>query len=383
MRRMLSSFNRRALSQTRDDADESPEAIILREVKAFCESDRGANGAAEDYVHLPAIVEAAESSPDAAREAALRIRRYLASPSKPRGLAQYNAIMLIRILATNPGPTFTRNLDDKFVATVKQLLRDGRDMAALQILRETLDSFEKHKSADEGLAPLIAMWKKEKERIAKAYGRPPPGAFASAPRHHRPKVLPPPDELAARISEARTSATLLIQLAQSTPPTEVPTNDLMKEFSERCQAASRSIQGYMECDNPPPDEDTLLTLIETNDQLSVALSRYQRAVLNSRKALSNGNNNSNSTSTSNSNSNSSSPGPETRDRPLPAPPGEARPVRASVPAPALSSPPPPPARPRTTRYEYNPEEFQVQNPFADPVTRTNSEHESVSPIAAR
>lgn len=126
---------------------------------------------AEDYVHLPAIVEAAESSPDAAREAALRIRRYLASPSKPRGLAQYNAIMLIRILATNPGPTFTRNLDDKFVATVKQLLRDGRDMAALQILRETLDSFEKHKSADEGLAPLIAMWKKEKERIAKAYGR--------------------------------------------------------------------------------------------------------------------------------------------------------------------------------------------------------------------
>lgn len=125
----------------------------------------------DDYVHLPAIVEAAESSPDAAREAALRIRRYLANPSKPRGLAQYNAIMLIRILAENPGPTFTRNLDDKFVVTVKQLLRDGRDKEALQILRETLDSFEARKSADEGLAPLIAMWKKEKERVAKAYRR--------------------------------------------------------------------------------------------------------------------------------------------------------------------------------------------------------------------
>lgn len=35
--------------------------------------------------------------------------------------------MLMRILADNPGATFTRNFDQKFVDTVKKLLREGRD----------------------------------------------------------------------------------------------------------------------------------------------------------------------------------------------------------------------------------------------------------------
>ena len=60
-------------------------------------------------------------------------------------------------------------------------------------------------------------------------------------------------------------------------------NELIKEFLERCQSASRSMQGYIHSDNPPPDEDTLLTLIETNDQLSVALSKHQRALLQARR----------------------------------------------------------------------------------------------------
>jgi len=46
----------------------------------------------------------------------------------------------------------------------------------------------------------------------------------------------------------------------------------MKEFSERCSGAARSIQEYMAVESPPPDEDTMLTLIETNEHLSVAVS---------------------------------------------------------------------------------------------------------------
>jgi hypothetical protein len=87
-----------------------------------------------------------------------------------RAYVQYNAIMLIRILADNPGPTFTRNIDAKFVATVKELLRDGRDMSVQQILRETLDTFEMQKAQDETLAPLITMWKNEKAKWAKKSG---------------------------------------------------------------------------------------------------------------------------------------------------------------------------------------------------------------------
>lgn len=110
-------------------------------------------------------------------------------------------------------------------------------------------------------------------------------------RNHRPHGLPPPHELAQRVEEARTSSKLLLQVVQSTPPTELIGNELVKEFVERCQSASRSVQGYIHSTNPPPDEDTLLTLIETNDQLSTAISRHQRALLQARRVTGAANNN--------------------------------------------------------------------------------------------
>ena len=78
--------------------------------------------------------------------------------------------MLVRILADNPGPTFTRNLDAKFTAAVKELLKLSRDPGLQQLARETLDTFETEKAADEGLAPLREMWAKEKEKSARVYG---------------------------------------------------------------------------------------------------------------------------------------------------------------------------------------------------------------------
>ena len=43
------------------------------------------------------------------------------------------------------------------------------------------------------------------------------------------------------------------------------------------------MQSYIHSDSPAPDEDTLLTLIETNDQLATAMSKHQRAVLHARR----------------------------------------------------------------------------------------------------
>lgn len=204
--------------------------------------------------------------------------------------------MLIRILADNPGPTFTKHMDKQFADTVKHLLRNGQDPSVAQILRETLDSLNREKASDINLTPLFAMWKKEKGLMASAQkqfgprilhapgwnGQHQHGDFQS----HRPsRTLPPPSELSGRIEEARTSAKLLLQLVQSTPSSELLANDLVKEFSERCMAAQRSIQGYINCDNPPPDDDTMLTLIETNEQLSLAASKHQRAILQARKAM--------------------------------------------------------------------------------------------------
>ena len=128
------------------------------------------------------MVEAAESSPAAAGQAALAIRKFLSAKNHQRAYVQYNSIMLVRILADNPGKTFTRNIDAKFVTAVKELLREGRDMSVQQILRETLESFETQKPDDETLAGLREMWKKEKAKQEKRSGM----QVSSSPSPSRP-----------------------------------------------------------------------------------------------------------------------------------------------------------------------------------------------------
>ena len=201
--------------------------------------------------------------------------------------------MLIRILADNPGATFTRNIDKKFVETVRDLLRNARDPSVQQIMRETLHSLYTEKAYDTNMSNLFSMWGKESGLGTQ---RPPPNAawqqlqqqqeraWNRGATQNQPPALPPPVELAARIEEARTSAKLLQQLVQMTPPNELQSHELVKEFAERCQTAQRSMQGYINSENPHPDDDTMQTLIETSEQLSVAASKHQRALLQARRA---------------------------------------------------------------------------------------------------
>ncbi|KAI1101441.1 hypothetical protein F4804DRAFT_11395 [Jackrogersella minutella] len=276
---------------------DGPEATAGRAVKSFCESST--TNAGDEVLYLPPIVDAAESSPAAAAECARLIRKYLKRDYWTKPSYQYNAIMLIRILADNPGQTFTRNLDQKFTDTTKELLRSVRDPSVRQMMMETLDSFENTKAYDEGLTTLIEMWKKEKDRAQRQYGgrtQPPVPRTLNAPpfdshsqnyfaRSHSNRKLPTAVELAGRLEEARTSAKLLHQVVTNTPPVEVLSNDLIKEFADRCTSASRSIQMYMTAEDPAPDNDTMENLIDTNEQLQASLSLHQRAMLNARKLV--------------------------------------------------------------------------------------------------
>lgn len=294
---------------------DSPEANAARGIRLFCESGSPNNAVGldqpdahaestdddkgEEVLHLPVIVEAAESSPNAAASAAYTIRKFLSKDNYNRPHVQYNAIMLIRILSDNPGPTFTRSMDPKFVATVKQLLKDGRDPSVQQILRETLDALEVNKATDEGLMPLLGMWRQAKGHGARLTPSSPYGTGyvggtipGGAPLQQQPNQrafarhqLPAPHELASRVEESKNTAKILMQLVQSTPIDELMSNELIKEFAERCQSAQRSMQEYINCDSPPADDDTMQTLIETNEQLSLSMSRYQRALLSARRAL--------------------------------------------------------------------------------------------------
>lgn len=303
------------------------------------------NKKGEEVLHLPTIVEAAVASPSAAHAAAAQIRRFLSKENYSRAHVQYNAVMLIRILADNPGQSFTKNLDKQFSDTVKHLLRNGQDPSVAQILRETLDALDRDKAYDTNLSALFAMWRKEKGLMANAAkqfgprtlnapawnGQQQQGGYGSGGGRSTSRTLPPPVELAGRVEEARTSAKLLLQLVQSTPANELLGNDLVKEFSERCMAAQRSVQGYINCDNPAPDDDTMLTLIETNEQLSLAASKHQRAILQARRLQGP----TPSPPPPNINSNYQPP-PIAAPTPIPVP--------APVPAATYSPPPQPPPR---------------------------------------
>lgn len=360
----------------------TPEANALRSVKLFCESGGPGHAQGDEILHLPAIVEAAESSPVAAKECAYQIRKTFSKDNSNRPYVQYNGVMLMRILADNPGATFTKNIDKKYVDSVKELSRTCRDPGVQQILTDTLNNFEKDKAADVNLAPLIEMWKKEKTKIAKVlaqggqagHGNSPwighhPRQFS--PHTHFNNGLPSPEELASRIEEAQNSATLLTQLVQSTPHSELLQNDLIREFANRCQSASRSIQAYMAAEHPAPDNDTMLTLIEANEKLSLAATKHQRAVLQARKSLgfSNTPNQQPSPSVSPANTSSFAPPPE---RPRSNPKHPAPPSRKSFPNPtqpvvSRASSFPTPTQPMAPRASTLPNLPAAENPFTDPV----------------
>lgn len=129
----------------------------------------------DGFLHLPVIVDNAESSPSAAALATTILRRNLAdSKNNSRTFVLYNSIMLLRILSQNPGETFTRGTSEpKFVAAVKGVLKSTRDPTVMQLLYETLEHFstDEARMQDPGLSALREMWAAEKEKDKKKLAR--------------------------------------------------------------------------------------------------------------------------------------------------------------------------------------------------------------------
>jgi hypothetical protein len=107
----------------------------------------------------------------------------------------------------------------------------------------------------------------------------------------------------------------------------------------------------MIAENPAPDNDTMETLIETNEILNKSMNQHQRALLNARKAAGLASGTPNNT-----------PPPRT-DSGFAAPPG---------PPPNLSKPTPPARKavpPIPPPGDYAPTDADDENPFSDPSER--------------
>lgn len=120
--------------------------------------------------------------------------------------------------------------------------------------------------------------------------------------------------------------------------------------------------------NPAPDNDTMLTLIETNDQLALAMSKHQRAILQARKSVGpkteNGHSPSNETPDSNSSYGPPSGPPPTSTKPTMLPQNQ-----ISVPAhPSIQERKRMPERINVSTNLYA--RLKPEDPFKDPVTTT-------------
>ncbi|CAK7263708.1 hypothetical protein SEPCBS57363_000707 [Sporothrix epigloea] len=286
---------------------ETPEAAAQRLVGA-------------EVALLPSIVEAAESSPQAAAECARYIRKFLYRDYWSRPNFIYNAVMLMRILVENPGPTFTRNMDKKFVDTVRDVLRGCQQAHVVHFLSEALQDFERKGATDEGMGRLLEMWQKEKAKSKSAYAfqpqqpQPPvwsgqgqniahsngqghasPGGFSGPGYtsnrgpyergHSSSATLPKPSELRRRLREAKTTAGVLADVVNTTTPVALLKHDLAEDLSSRCRRATNQVLEYMNTRDPIPDNFEMADLLATHEVLEQSLHHYHRTVLEARKSL--------------------------------------------------------------------------------------------------
>ncbi|CAK7270620.1 hypothetical protein SEPCBS119000_004181 [Sporothrix epigloea] len=312
---------------------ETPEAAAQRLVRTFCMSEVDEAGA--EVALLPSIVETAESSPQAASECARYIRKFLYRDYWSQPNFVYNAIMLMRILVENPGLTFTRNMNKKFVDTVRDVLRGCQHAHIVHFLMETLQDFERKGAIDEGMGRLLEMWQKEKIKSKSVYlnqpqqlpggqgeragqwqqsqppawpgqgqnaahsngqghaspgGFPGPGSGGSSRgpyerRHGSSATLPKPSELRRRLREAKTTAGVLADVVNTTTPVALLKHDLADDLSSRCHRATNQVLEYLNTRDPIPDNFEMADLLATHEVLEQTLHHYYRTVLEARKSL--------------------------------------------------------------------------------------------------
>ncbi|KAK9319573.1 hypothetical protein V1517DRAFT_332110 [Lipomyces orientalis] len=229
---------------------------------------RAAAAQTDDVAQLPVIVECAQATPLAAKEAVKAVRKRLDPKHASSAVSQYNAIMVLRILVDANSETILGQIgaDDKLATVVKDILKRSRDPSVRELLATTLEHFAFEKP---NVAELVELNKVYLKYVAGGSGN------GSSSRHEPVSQ----EKLEDVVEEAKTSASLLRQVVSSTPPVQISGSPLVMEFYERCVQLSSKIQSYLSRDSVPPlDESMILTLISANDTIGTALEAHTAAL---------------------------------------------------------------------------------------------------------
>ncbi|KAK9484857.1 hypothetical protein V1527DRAFT_468831 [Lipomyces starkeyi] len=233
-------------------------------------ASKAATAQTDDVAQLPVIVECAQATPLAAKEAIKAVRKRLDPKHASSTVSQYNAIMVLRILVDANSQTILNQIgeDDKLAPVVKDVLKRSRDPSVRELLATTLEHFAFEKPSAAELAEL--------NKVYATYVAGGSESYKLRPSRHEPVSQ---EKLEDVVEEAKTSASLLRQVVSTTPPVEISGSPLVMEFYERCVQLSSKIQSYLSRDSVPPlDESMIMTLISANDTIGTALEAHKAAL---------------------------------------------------------------------------------------------------------
>ncbi|KAK9456885.1 hypothetical protein V1511DRAFT_495568 [Dipodascopsis uninucleata] len=234
------------------------------------EKSKESNG--DEVIYLPTIVDCAQATPAAAREAIRAVRKRIDPKHGSGSVTQYNAIMVLRILIDTDSIAVQEAIgsDDKLAPILKTVLKNSRDPSIVDFLRDTLVRCASTKGDVEGFSALHSIYYKY---LAKGRSK-----NSRKQQLSEIKVRSLQERIDDMVQECRESANLLEQIVSTTPPASIAGSTLVFEFYQRCDTLEKEVTRYLNDDSSHIDEQRMVKLIESNDALKAALNAHKLAL---------------------------------------------------------------------------------------------------------
>ncbi|KAK9458658.1 uncharacterized protein V1516DRAFT_682270 [Lipomyces oligophaga] len=237
----------------------------------------------QDISILPMIIEYAESTPDAAKEAVRAIQKRLDVKNLLRTSSQYNAVMVLRLLIDTNSPMIIKQigLNPKLPGSLSGTLNQTRDPS----VKESVLDFLIHISTEHAAVPEFdALRGIYANYQAKHSTRSQSHHTSSHPSQTHRKT--DPADIQNTITEAKEVASLARQMLII--PGAAETDPLASELITRCRHLFFMIQSFLTSDSASEiAESQVSQLVKASEDLSDVITLSEQPSTQSSRAISN------------------------------------------------------------------------------------------------
>ncbi|KAK9464778.1 hypothetical protein V1512DRAFT_255068 [Lipomyces arxii] len=253
----------------RRTSKEDPEVQVVNAINSFCARGKAKKGlfgtsgevkideTHDDVTQLPVIVECAQATANAAREAVRATRKQLDPKRGGSSASQCRAVMVLRILVDAGSDNVLAQVeeDEKLVSVVRSVMRQTGDLSLRQMMIDALAHFADKKE----LKRLKGVNDEYKSRIG-------------GEKMKEVNI----EKIEGLIEEAKSSAGLLQQVLSTTPPAQMAGSPLVMEFYDRCTKLKTKIQSYLSREyDSPLQASIIMNLISASDTIDTAMDQHK------------------------------------------------------------------------------------------------------------